>query len=98
MSLQILAAEGVRILKWQLTQFGQLQGQMAWCPGTDWPTQDSWPCPTCLSVKQITNEKLAHYLPALLSQLAAPSKLSPGVASYEHHLDGCFIKPARESR
>lgn len=48
MSLQILMA--VRIPKWQLAQFAQLQGHIAWCPGMDLPTQDSWPCPACLSI------------------------------------------------
>lgn len=53
MSLQILVADGVRIPKWEIAQFGQLQAPIAWCPGMDRPPYNSWPCPPCLAVKQI---------------------------------------------
>lgn len=71
MSLQIHVADSVRIPKWQLAQFGQLQGQIACCPGMDWPLSNSWLCPTCLSIKQIDQWKSAHYFPAVTQPIGS---------------------------
>lgn len=96
MSLQIHVADGVRIPKWQLAQFAQLQGQIACCPGMDWPLSNSWLCPTCLSIKQIDQWKPAHYFPAVTQPIGSFQQIESGKASSEHQCGGCFIKPARK--